>query len=276
MKLFHTLIALSLSALTFTACDEVDSDKRFSGPITVEAKKNVLIEDFTGQKCINCPKAANEIARLQQVCGERLIAVSIHGGSLSLSETKTPAGLANAQGDDYVSHWGVNSFPKGRVDRSGSLLDYEQWGALAVKRLGVEPKVEITITPTAPVDANSTSVAFNVDVKGLDNAQGKLQVWLTESQIKNMQFMPDGSRNADYVHNHVFRASVSAPYGDDMTVVKDKTESKSYTYSFPDFSQLKNTTPWNPTHMAIVAFFYNETDGVMQVVDCKLVGNAAE
>lgn len=273
MKLFHTLIALSLSALTFTACDEMDSDKRFSGPIEVEAKKNVLVEDFTGQKCINCPKAAEEIARLQQVYGERLIAVSIHGGSLSLSENASPAGLANTQGDDYVSHWGINSFPKGWVDRSGATIDFEQWGASIVNRFSVAPKVDIVVTPTTTVDANTTSVAFNVDVTGLENAQGKLQVWLTESNVKAIQLMPDGERNKDYLHNHVFRASVSAPYGDDMTIVKGETQSKSYTYSFPDFTNLKNKTPWNPQNMAIVAFFYNETDGVMQVVDCKLAGS---
>ena len=276
MKLFHTLIALSLSALTFTACDEMDSDKRWNGPITAEVKKNVLIEDFTGQQCLNCPNAAEEITRLQQTCGENIIAVSIHGGSLSLSENKTPAGLANTQGDDYVSHWGVNSFPKGWIDRSGSLIDYEQWGASVVKRFSIEPKVDITITPNASVDANSTSVSFNVGVKGIENAQGKLQVWLTESQIVTYQLMPTGTRNYNYVHNHVFRASVSAPYGDDMTIVKGETQSKSYTYSFPDFTKLKNTTPWNPQNMSVVAFFYNETDGVMQVVDCKLVGTEAK
>lgn len=273
MKLFHTLIALSLFALTFVACDEVDSDKRWNGPITAEVKKNVLIEDFTGQKCINCPLAAEEIASLQQTCGENIIAVSIHGGSLSLSEDKTVAGLANTQGDDYVSHWGVNSFPKGWIDRSGSLLDYEQWGASVVKRFSVAPKVNIDVNN---IKVNTTDISFDVDVIGLENAQGKLQVWLTESNITAIQFMPDGTRNNNYVHNHVFRASVSAPYGDEMIVSKEKTEHKSYTYSFPDFTKLKNTTPWNTANMAVVAFFYNETDGVMQVVDCKLVNDAAE
>lgn len=274
MKLFHTLIALSFSALTFTACDEVDSDKRFSGPITVEAKKNVLIEDFTGQRCLNCPNAAEEISRLQQVYGNRLIAVSIHGGSLALSESSSKAGLANAQGNDYVSHWGVNSFPKGWVDRSGSLQDLEQWGASVMKRFGIAPKVEISVTPT--YDEATKSVALKVDVTGLENAQGKLQVWLTESSINAYQLMPDGTRNYNYVHNHAFRASVSAPYGDEMAITKGKTQTKNYTYSFPDFSQLRNTTAWVPANMAVVAFFYSNVEGVMQVVDCNLVDNTAE
>lgn len=277
MKLYKKLFAFALAALALTACDEMEPNERFTGPFRVEFKKNVLIEDFTGQQCMNCPFAAEEIHKLQEAYGaDHVIAVSVHGGSNALSETKSPQGLANAQGNDYVSHWGVSSFPKGWVDRMGSIDDKEKWAASVINRSAIEPKVGIEVVSHGYMaDANGVeTIKLTVKVTGKQNATGKLQVWLTESGVKKYQLMGDGSRNFDYIHNHVFRASISAPYGDDLAVNDGETLSKDYEYQFPDFSTLKNKTPWVPANLSIVAFYYNDSEGVMQVVDQLLLTNA--
>lgn len=255
----------------------MEPNERFTGPFRVEFKKNVLIEDFTGQQCMNCPFAAEEIHKLQEAYGaDHVIAVSVHGGSNALSETKSPQGLANAQGNDYVAHWGVSSFPKGWVDRMGTIDDKEKWAASVINRSAIEPKVGIEVVSHGYMaDANGVeTIKLTVKVTGKQNATGKLQVWLTESNVKKYQLMGDGSRNFDYIHNHVFRASISAPYGDELTVNDGETLSKDYEYQFPDFSTLKNKTPWVPANLSIVAFYYNDSEGVMQVVDQPLLTNA--
>lgn len=276
MKLYKKLFALAFAALALTACDEIDIDKRFSDPIPiiVEAEKNVLIEDFTGQQCMNCPLAAEEIHKLQEVYGaDRLIAVSVHGGSNALSETKSPQGLANAQGNDYVSHWSVTSFPKGWVDRSGSIDDKEKWAETIKNRFNITPKVDIKVVSHGyTADANGVeTIKLTVKVIGKHHATGKLQVWLTENNVKKYQLMDDGTKNYNYQHNHVFRASISAPYGDELAVSEGESISKDYEYQFPDFSTLKNKTPWVPANLSIVAFYYNDSEGVMQVVDQPLL-----
>ena len=79
MKFHHIILGMAMAAGCLTACDEIDSDKRFIGPVVPEARKNVLIEDFTGQKCVNCPSAADMAASLQQLYGaEQVNAASIH------------------------------------------------------------------------------------------------------------------------------------------------------------------------------------------------------
>lgn len=277
MKLYKKLFAFALAALALTACDEMEPNERFSGPVIVEAKKNVLIEDFTGQQCQNCPSAAEEIHKLQEAYGaDRLIAVSVHGSLNALYETKSPQGLANAQGNDYVTHWGVSSLPKGWVDRSGSIDDKEKWAETIKNRFGITPKVGIEVVSHGYMaDANGVeTIKLTVNVTGKQNATGKLQVWLTESNVKKYQLMGDGSKNFDYVHNHVFRASISAPYGDELAINEGETLSKDYEYQFPDFGTLKNKTPWVPANLSIVAFYYNDSEGVMQVVDQPLLTNA--
>lgn len=245
--------------LGLTACDTVSESDRFTGPLSVEAKKNVLIEDFTGQRCPNCPLAAEQVSSLQQAYGaERVIAVSIHGGSLSVSENTSAIGLANDQGQDYNNHWGVQSWPKGYIDRSGNLVDFEQWGARVFSRFSVTPKADLSVSGLT-YDAATRRLTFTAHAKGEANVTGRLQVWLTESGIVAPQLMPTGGTNRKYVHNHVFRASVSAPYGDELTLTDGETVDKTYETTLKD--------KWVPDKMSLVIFFWNDQDGVMQVID---------
>ena len=80
--------------------------------------------------------------------------------SLILCFIKSPQGLANAQGNDYVSHWGVTSFPKGWVDRSGSIDDKEKWAASVINRSAIEPKVDINVVSHGYTVSSAASGQF--------------------------------------------------------------------------------------------------------------------
>lgn len=270
MKFHHIILGMVMAAGCLTACDEVDSDKRFIGPVVPEARKNVLIEDFTGQKCVNCPSAADMAASLQQLYGaEHVVAVSIHGGSLSRDEATDKFGLANATSKAYNEHWGVSQWPSGMIDRTGGLQGPDKWAAAVLTRIIQQPAAELNIANIA-YDAASKTLNLDVSVAAKEAVTGRLQVWLTESGIVQQQYMPDGTKNNQYVHNHVLRASVNDPYGDQLTLAASATDTKHYTYTLPDVSALRNNTPWNTQNMSVVVFFYNDQQGVMQVIDHKL------
>ena len=103
--------------------------------------------------------------------------------------------------------------------------------------------------------------------------KGNLQVWLTESGVTAWQVLPTAPWYTDtYEHNHVFRATLNGMDGDAFTLDAEQEVEKEYTYTLPDLSSWKNQTPWQPTKLSVVVFFYNATDGVMQVVDHAVVG----
>ena len=62
----YLAILLPVAAWALSACDNIESNERWEEKVPVEIKKNVLIEDFTGQDCINSPAAADFIHQLQQ------------------------------------------------------------------------------------------------------------------------------------------------------------------------------------------------------------------
>ncbi len=50
----------------FTACDNIDEDDRFIPVERPHSEKTVLIEEFTGARCVNCPDGAAVVAALHE------------------------------------------------------------------------------------------------------------------------------------------------------------------------------------------------------------------
>lgn len=276
MKYLAYILPLA-AAFAFSACDNVDDDERWNEKVPVVAKKNVLIEDFTGQKCPNCPNASNLIHRMQEneSIGQHVIAVSIHGGSMSYSVDKLPFGLATEIGEEYNTHWGVKTWPNGMVDRVGGLQEYTQWATSVAQRLIIEPAVNIAVS--TDYDGNLTDASWGMSTvnvtldETLDGAlkNAHLNVWLTESNITAMQLQPDGSNKTDYVHNHVLRHVLTPAYGEVVSADAEGHATWTATYDVPKVYGKGSKT--NLIMMHVVAFVTSdETGEVLQVVEAPL------
>ena len=256
MKL-KNIFALAALGLSFAACDDIKESERFIPVDTdIQITKNVLIEDFTGQRCVNCPEAANAIQDIQNFHGsDKVIAVAIHGEKLGLSGY-----LANDLGTEYYNHWGVEKLPSGMVDRQG-LQDYKDWMGTATKRLEADVVPLSLSMENNSYEASNRTLTVQVEVLAGADLDGKLQVWLTESKIIGLQYMPDGSKNYEYVHNHVLRDAVNGAYGEAVALKMGEAQTLTYAYTVPE--------EWNAENLAVVAFVYNES-GVVQVIEQAL------
>jgi hypothetical protein len=65
----------SLICLLFAACDHIDENDRLIYVEPESVKRCVLLEDFTGQKCVNCPRGTEVIEQLQETYPDNVIAV---------------------------------------------------------------------------------------------------------------------------------------------------------------------------------------------------------
>lgn len=257
------LTILPLTVLLFAACDEVSKEDRLTYVEPPEVSRAVLIEDFTGQYCVNCPRATDEIERLVEEYGDTtVIAVAIHSGPFS-KQKGVPSPLYTTVGDEYFSNWGLSSQPVGLVDRAfdATPLSFTDWAAVVNYEIGF--KAPVSFMTTSTYDAASQQASIEVQTIGLDSARvtGKLQVWLVEDSIDSFQYMPDGSMTEHYNHMHVFRASVNDTWGDDVVINHGEVVTKSY--------NLAMDPSWVPEHCSIVTFLYDES-GVRQVFKTKL------
>lgn len=260
MSLQSKILIALLGATALASCSNIAEDERYTYIKPAEVKRSVLIEDFTGQRCINCPDANDEIAALQQQYGkEAVIAVGIHSGPLGFRGNARFIGLATDLGDTYYYHWGADHQPIGMVNRGG-LADYTAWSAQVRKALQQTAPVALELSCTDDAANNQLNIHLNIEGRE-GQVDGKLQLWVVEDSIVAMQKMQDGSTNTEYLHQHVLRDAVNGDWGEPISIGEGKQLALQWQY--------KPQEAWDKKHLAIVAFVYNDA-GVQQVTKAEI------
>ncbi|MDO4159815.1 MAG: Omp28 family outer membrane lipoprotein [Prevotellaceae bacterium] len=259
--LLYSPVVLAVAA--FTACSNIDEDVRYVYVEPAEVSRAVLIEDFTGQACVNCPNATDEIESIIETYGDSaVIAVGIHSGPLGFRGNSRYVGLATDLGDEYYSHWGLDHQPVGVINRVSGAIDYTSWRTSVYEQ--IQKEAGCIITADNSYDEATRTATINVETYSSGGTiNGYLQVWLTEDSIVAMQSMPNGSIDYSYVHNHVLRDAVNGTWGEAVTMAEGDIINKSYTYQIPE--------DWVADNMSAVIFVYDNSNGVYQVIKKSLI-----
>lgn len=263
--ILSTLSSFAIACLLFS-CSNVDEDNRFieiETPVAPEdststiVTKNVLIEDFTGQMCQNCPLAGKVIEELHGTYNDStLIPVAIYSGKPGMCIPVGKKGsLTTDEGQEYFEKWGLNNQPIGLVNRKGGPLDKSVWPAKVFEFSREEAPLAMDVKSVLNEDGKTMNV--HVTVTPVKSVKGNLQLWITEDNIVGIQKMPDGKPVKDYVHNHVFRASVNGTWGEETQFTEKEVFEKDYVVNINE--------GWKAEDIHIVAFVYNEAEGVLQV-----------
>lgn len=256
-----TILLLPLASLLFASCDNVSEDERFIPVEQVTAKRAVLLEEFTGQWCRNCPQAHEIIAQLKAQYGDAFIPVSIHAGpganALDASESYAvdDQGLKQAEGDVYANMWNISSYPQGVFNRTSGVLSRDKWAAQLALELQKDASLGFELSAT--YDAATNSVNVKTIVEPFENIHGYLQLWLVESNIVSMQQNGD-ELDFEYVHNHVFRTSINGTQGEAVNLTANVFASYENTVALQQY--------WQSENLSVVAFVYNN-DGVLQAAE---------
>lgn len=260
----HTIFqsaAILMAACAMAACDQVKDDERYIELPAVEAQRVVLLEEFTGQKCVNCPDAHRVIEALEEKYGENLIVVSIHGGgdAFSYSEDKVSFGLRNEQGQAYCDAYGIASLPAGVVNRASGVQNYDKWETAIRSELARPSSLEIELASELSADGAAAEIAVTLTPHA--NLNARLQLWAIESGIVARQLSSSGSI-PDYEHNNVFRAAINGPDGEAVGLTIREPQTYAYTLPIKD--------KWKAENIEIVAFVYTPSDGVIQAAKSSL------
>lgn len=264
--------AFILLSSSMVSCDNIDEDDRYIETEMVSPVRAILIEDYTGQNCINCPSAHEVVESLEEQYGDAVVAVGIHPangyGTLTIPRRSTDfaagkIGLATTDGSRYARNNDVpQSLPFGIIN--GRLRGaFDSWANLAKQELVTPSSLEINLS----ANVNNTSNEVEVDVELLpeNNLNGNLLVWIVESGIVAEQILPNGNTNKEYVHNNVFRAPVNELNGEEVSLEKDTPFNVSYSIAVRD----NNEEKWNTDNLYVVAFLKTAT-GVEQVKRVKV------
>lgn len=275
MKIKNLFLGVATAAMAMAAasCSNIDEGDRLIYVKPAEVGRAILIEDFTGQRCINCPTGTEIINGIVETYGEdNVIAVGIHSGPLGFAGNSKTPGLMTYTGNEYYTRWDKENKmgqPWVVFNRKTSPdSHYNNWAAMVGTI--ISEKANLSVKIDNAYDAKTRTLTTKVDAFGVNDTvtvSGKLQVWIVEDGIKAMQMMPDGSANQEYIHNHVFRAAVNGTWGEEVTVKEGETTTKQYSYKLPE--------TWNAENISVVAFVYNDK-GVENVAKKHLVVHEGE
>ncbi len=245
MKKFINLILSCLIVITFTACEEEPPYINLSPEATITdttytvstvptpQPKTVIIEEFTGVRCPNCPDAQAEAKRLSQNNPGRVNIVTIHPLNLLNSLTRP---FDKNIGDKFTSNHDMRTdagriifqligvtqqLPTGSINRrlfSGETnfaVDFSKWAAFVNNELTQPNPVNISIS--AKNSGDSIEVTCELIYTQNVSDSNYITIMVTEDGIIDVQEKRVSGLTVydeEYVHNHVLRAVVTSTTGD--------------------------------------------------------------
>ena len=177
--------------------------------------KTVLIKDFTGARCVNCPAAAEHAHNLQhQLDEDHIFILSVHAGFQAQPMGNFPNFLTDEGTAWYNNH---DSNPLFTVDHvaltEGNTLNDAQIDAPVAEALLEEQSFEIVVGPS--YDAATRQLQVQVQAVALNDLDGEfyVTVCLVEDHITGWQTIPGGV-DKEYDFRNVFRGTLNGAYGD--------------------------------------------------------------
>lgn len=281
MKKISFYLAI-ITALVFSSCDVIDEPYTEGGgptPNPDSNKRTVLIEDYTGHQCPNCPEAAEIAHNLQSLYPGQVVVVAVHAGYFAdLASPNYMTDFRNPVSTALDSYFGVSAVgnPNGLINRkeySGNrIVGPGNWATYVADLLTQSPQASIKVEHTF----NSGTKAIDASVKvkyaaAFDNPI-MVSLYLTEDSIVDYQKNNNPSIGtvpeiSNYVHMHVLRGSMNNTWGDTLSkvpVIAGDSITKNFNYTI-------TSSAWNTSKMNIVAFIYDAvTLEVIQTVTVEL------
>ncbi|MGB0166156.1 MAG: Omp28-related outer membrane protein [Luteibaculum sp.] len=285
-------VVLFTAVISILACDKIDNpiptdlgtqalcNSEFPELVS-SAPKRVLLEDYTGHTCGNCPGAALTAKQLEKDYPGRVFALAVHAGSFAdplppqakkfLSDFRTPA---SQQWDDFFEI-SVNGNPNGMVNRKGEdAVWYKfpgEWFSEVQASLGQQADLELNLA--ASLSDSICATAFIQPLRILGNDLS-ISIVLMEDSVVDWQknYENGGDPNypygdvENYVHNHVLRKNFNGIFGSALQLQEVGTDS-----IVPVGYKIAIDSTWNTENLSVLGFvFRTDTKEVLQVNKAKV------
>lgn len=276
---------LLLSVLFFSACKEIGPEINLKDnpnsiadttyvetPVATAETKNVLVEEFTGVRCPNCPQGHVTIANIKSAHPARVSSVSLHPiNSLGVPYPFSVQDFRSSKAQtlfDYLEQIGFE--PAAAIDRipaSGTsvLCDYNEWGAKVNSQLAISTPVNLILSKSFDTTNNELTIVAELHYTQNVAEENKLTIVLTESDIVSAQL--DGSViDTFYLHKDVMRDFVTSIQGDAITQTREAGRVVRKVY------KKIIDAAWKPENMLIIAYVheYLNTKKVYQTKEIEV------
>lgn len=280
---FAFFIPLSVIVL-FSACTKeigpaIDfskvqaKDTFYMAPVENAQLKNVLIEEFTGVKCPNCPDGHNIVATIQNANPSRVIAIGYYPFGQAQTEplkdlTKADFRIADAT-ELSTLLGGIQFLPIAAVDRKmfgGAILTARTlWSSNVQARLAVATPINMQLSVSYDDASREAIIKTTLKYTSALSTKHNISLAIYENNLVDAQEYPTYI-DSSYTFKHVLR-DVITPVGG--ASVLDSLTTKAAGLVFEKTIWYTMPAKWNPSNCKIVAFVHDAaaTKEVYQVIE---------
>lgn len=280
MKKFKQLsLIITIAAFAF-GCDVIDSPEIKEGdyrkdlygdvpafPQVTTPVQHVLLEDFTGHDCGNCPRAHIVAYAILNNHPERVAMVALHAGVLAQpNPPKYPTDWTTPEGFYYLmTQVGADEMPRGRMNRlpdAHSAYSPGIWANMTDNALAETPAVHLQLKTDYSDENKQVSVHVNHQwFQGL-TGDYRLVIMLTESHIiaPQLYYTHNPEYVEEYEHNHMLRETFTGATG--RTVASNPTNGLNSTNSYT----IDWNNNWIPQNCEVIAFITAGDNG--KILNC--------
>jgi len=259
-------MAAILSVLWLSSCDVIEPpyEKNYVPPQdTSTYVRNILLEEYTGFRCGNCPRAAELAASLHKYYGDRIIIMRVHAGGYSIPKgTQYSYDFRNPDGNLYDTFFGNSKAgnPNGLVSRYGYPADHinseSKWDGVIQQLMATKPMMTIELDATG--DESTGGITIDYKVKYLEGGKQNHNLCLLVLEDSIITYQTDYRLTPqdipEYVHMHVLRGSVNGSWGEPLNeagIAKGDTFEKQVQYKIPDGKD------WKMKNLSILAYVHD-------------------
>ncbi|MDR0802116.1 Omp28-related outer membrane protein [Fluviicola sp.] len=244
---------------------------------------NVLIEDFTGHRCYNCPNAAVILHSLELANPGRVFGAGIHTSPVGISsfqETNSdyPTILYNDLAFEIGTHFGSKpgtgflGNPNGAVNRQLNGTDNTAspgtWSSKTA--IALNATLKVNLQSHCNYFPSTRGAFLHIEADKIDNNLSNplaLAVYVLEDSLVAPQLMPDVTRNVNYVHRDILRDCIDGKaFGRVLGTGDQGSNGKyyvNYSYKLPDQYYVDN--------MHFLIYVYDKTtEEIYQVIEQHL------
>lgn len=267
MKKISLVLAITSAVFTMASCNK--TDEPYMKDIVVSGDRIVLLEDYTGVKCVNCPDAAVIAHELLESYPKNLVVLSVHAGYLATPFPGEPDYRTEA-GTNWYETFGFSANPIGTVNRTkvnnGYGYNSIAWGAKIAEEINKTPEIQFSIEPT--YDESTRKLDILIKGEFTQEITGDFYIFagIMEDSIQGKQVTSQGLSD-QYWHCHMFRQPLNGNWGESLFVgMTDPSQQFQKSFS----TTIDST--YNADQCYVVSYVYNNAQDkvILQAGQAKI------
>ncbi|MDE6271700.1 MAG: Omp28 family outer membrane lipoprotein [Muribaculaceae bacterium] len=239
------------------SCDNVDEADRFIKVERPEIARKVLVQEFTGQGCINCPQGAALVHSMQSQYPGAIVAVNLHPENTQYTRPLGGLKLTSKEATAYYQYYKPAMLPSAVIDGAAPVSNVSLWTDAILQAIARPAPADLELTTEYNSATRELKVTYSSTFNEVFSSPLNINVWLMENDIVGPQYSGSNILR-DYVHNHVLRTSLTGEWG--VAVADSFIPNDKFTATF----SIVIDESWKAENCEVIAFLQNPSSKAVE------------